>query len=143
MKKKVSIFKKVGLFRFYSKRLKTLSYELENSFNAKVDGASRIYTVINIPSELIEEPYNLKKADIDNLAKNYIRDYSQRLSSYLNSKELIELYDFYDVKKVEKYSYLVIFGFSLFNSVKFLRNVYLSLITLFSLLTILLLYFII
>ena len=44
---------------------------------------------------------------------------------FLDANGLYELYDFYDVEKVDKYSYLLIFGFSLFNSQKFLRNIYL------------------
>jgi hypothetical protein len=73
---------------------------MENNFNARIDNASRIYTVINIPSSLIEEPYNLRKEDIDSIAKNYIKEYSMKLSTFLNQNNLMELYDFYEVKKV-------------------------------------------
>lgn len=131
MKKKLSLWKKFILFRTFSKSIKSVSFELETNFNARIDRASRIYTVLNIPSELIEEPYNLRKEDIDILAKNYIRDYSQKLSVFLNQKNLIELYDFYEVKKVEKYSYLLVFGFSLFNSKTFMRNLYISYFSIF------------
>lgn len=100
--------------------------------NARIDRAFRIYTVINIPSELIEEPYNLRKEDIDSLAKTYLRDYSTKLSGFLNSKGLMELYDFYEITKVEKYSYLIVFGFSLFDSAIFMRNFYITTFTLIS-----------
>jgi hypothetical protein len=129
MKTKLSLLKKVKLFRFYRKTIQNLSFELETTFNARIDGASRIYTVINIPSSLIEEPYNLRKEDIDNLAKNFIRDYSQKISYFLNQNKLMELYDFYEVKKVDKYSYLLVFGFSLFNSQLYLRNFYMTIIS--------------
>ena len=79
---------------------------------------------MNIPAEQIEEPYNLRKSDIDNLAQNYIKDYTSRISRLLNEKGLVELYDFYEIKKVEKYSYLVIFGFSVFNTRDFLWRLY-------------------
>lgn len=124
MRPKISFLKKVKLFLTYRKELRKSSKELLEAFNARVDGASRIYTVLNIKPELIEEPYNLRKEDIDKLAKNYIREYSNELSKFLNSKNLMELYDFYEVKKVEKYSYLLVFGFSLFDSAKFMRNLY-------------------
>jgi hypothetical protein len=125
--KKISFLKKVKLFFFFRKNLNRLKNQLETSFNARVDRASRIYTIINIPSSLIEEPYNLRKEDIDSLAKNYLSDYTRDLSNFLNSNNLMELYDFYEVKKVAKYSYLVIFGFSLFNSVNFLLGYYITL----------------
>ena len=123
--RKVSIFKKISLFLSYIKIIKSLSRDLGTNFGARIDNAYRIYTVLNIPENLIEEPYNLRKADIDNLAKNFMRDYSNQLSRFLNENGLIELYDSYDVEKVDKYSYLMIFGFSLFNTQKFFRNLYL------------------
>lgn len=137
--KKISYIKKIKLFLNYRKNLRKISSQLEQDFNARVDGALRIYTVLNVPIELIEEPYNLRKEDIDKLAKNYISDYSQKLSGFLNSKNLMEMYDYYEVKKVDKYSYLLVFGFSLFDSAIFFRNFYittfiLSLLLLFTLL---------
>ncbi len=109
--RKISYFRKILLFFSFRKTLKKLRNELQDSFNARIDGASRIYTVINIPSSMIEEPYNLRKEDIDSLAKRYIQDYSKSLSFFLNSKQLFELYDYYEIKKVDKYSYLVVFSF--------------------------------
>ena len=113
------------LFFTYRKALGKIKKQLERDFNVRIDKAQRIYTVLNIPSELIEEPYNLRKGDIDVLAQNFIKEYSSQLSRFLDANGLYELYDFYDVEKVDKYSYLLIFGFSLFNSQKFLRNIYL------------------
>jgi hypothetical protein len=121
---KISFFKKISLFVVWRRTINSKKSELLETLNTRVDGSSRLYTVINIPPSLIEEPYNLRKADIDNLAKSYITEYSKGLSNYLNSLELFELYDYYDVKKVGKYSYLIIFGFSLFKSNIFLRNLY-------------------
>ena len=40
----------------------------------RIDNADRLYTVLNIPTNLVEEPYNLRKDDIDKIAQNYIRD---------------------------------------------------------------------
>lgn len=122
--KKISFLKKVRLFYQYCRTLRKYKEELLIKNNARVDRAYRIYTVINIPPSLIEEPYNLRKEDIDSLAKNYIKDYTTELSKSLNQKNLLELYDFYEVKKVEKYSYLLVYGFSLFNSAILLRNLY-------------------
>ncbi len=140
MMKKISLIKKIRLFLSYRKTINKLKFELENNFSARIDNASRIYTVINIPSSLIEEPYNLRKEDIDSLAKTYIKEYTNKLSLYLNQNNLFELYDFYEVKKVEKYSYLLIFGFSLFNSGNFVRNFYIFLTILATLFSILIIF---
>jgi tRNA U38,U39,U40 pseudouridine synthase TruA len=120
--KKVSLFKKMKLYFEFRKVLIKNKAELEEKFNARIDGVSRIYTVLNIPTDLIEEPYNVRKQDIDNLSKQFIRKYSQEISKYLDSIGAIELYDFYQIEKVDKYSYLVVFGFSLFNTDKFARK---------------------
>lgn len=116
MNKNISLIKKIRVFSQFKKILKENSVELENKFNLRIDSANRLYTVINVPPESIGEAYNLKKNDIDRIADNFIREYSKELGGFLNSKGLNELYDFYDLKKVDKYSYLVIVGFSLFRS---------------------------
>jgi len=121
----ISIFKKISLFFTYRKAIRKIEKQLEREFNIRIDGAYRIYTVLNVPSELIEEPYNLRKGDINTLSQNFIKEYSSQLSKFLDSSGLYELYDFYNVEKVDKYSYLLIFGFSLFNSQKVFRNIYL------------------
>jgi hypothetical protein len=122
MKKRIPYFKKVSLYMLWRKTILSKKNELLENFNTRVDGAHRIYTVINLPPELIEEPYNLRKSDIDVMAQTYIKEYASKISVYLNSNNLIELYDYYEVKKVEKYSYLVVFGFSLLKTHIFLRN---------------------
>lgn len=116
MNKNISLLKKIKLFSQFKKTIKINSVELENKFNLRIDSANRLYTVINVPPELIGEAYNIKKSDIDRIADNFIREYSKELAVFLNSKDLNELYDFYDLKKVDKYSYLVVVGFSFFRS---------------------------
>ena len=116
MDKNISLIKKIRIFSQFKKIIKINRVELENKFNLRIDSANRLYTVINVPPEAIGEAYNLKKTDIDRIADNFIREYSKELGAYLNSKELNELYEFYDLKKVDKYSYLVVVGFSLFKS---------------------------
>lgn len=116
MNKNISLLKKLKLFSQFKKTIKTNSVELENKFNLRIDSANRLYTVINVPPELIGEAYNIKKSDIDRIADNFIREYSKELAVFLNSKDLNELYEFYDLKKVDKYSYLVVVGFSFFRS---------------------------
>ena len=123
MANKISFLKKLRIFRDFKKVLKLNRTELQEVFGARVDNAYRIYNVINIPVEEIGEPYNLRKSDIDLIAEKSVRDYSSNISKYLDTKGLQEMYDFYEIKKVDKYSYLIVIGFSLPND-PFRSNIY-------------------
>lgn len=135
--KRINFIKKIKLFLFYRKTIKSISLELESKFNSRIDNISRIYTVLNIPPNLIEEPYNIKKSDIDTISSSFIKEYSSELSKFMNNNGLVELYKFYEMKKVDKYSYLLIFGFSLFNTKKIANRLLIVLIPLLLILTIL------
>ena len=113
---KVNIFKKIYLFFLFRRNLLRSETDLKIQFNIRIDSILRFYTVLNVPGEVIEEPYNLRKSDIDTISRNYIKEYNSQLSQFLNSRGLTELYDLYDMEKVDKYSYLLVFGFSLFNT---------------------------
>jgi hypothetical protein len=136
--KDISFFKKIKLFSTYRKVVSKNRSELSAKFGLRVDNAYRLYTVLNIPEDLIGEAYSLKKSDIDKISENYIKEYSSELSKFLNSKGLKELYDYYQVDKVGKYNYLLVFGFSLFRSNKFYNDIYYKVIPTTVLLSILL-----
>jgi len=121
----MGIFKDLRLFFSYRKAIKKNKVNLEGQFNMRIDNADRLYTVLNIPTNLVEEPYNLRKSDIDAIAQNYIRDYVSELSTYLNSIGVSELYDFYEpIKKVDKYSYLIVIGYKNLDSVEINKILY-------------------
>lgn len=131
----MKLFKNLRLFRYFRKILKVNRVLLEGDYNIRIDNAYRLYTVLNIPEERFEEPYNLRVTDIDTISQTYVRDYIRRLSEFLNSKGLSELYDFYEpVKRVEKYSYLIVIGFKPFNSVKYNNILYFRIIPIITLL---------
>jgi len=142
--KNISLLKKIKLFSLYRKTIKENTTELERNFGLRVDKAQRLYTVLNIPEELIGESFSLKKSDIDRIAENYIKEYFSEVTRFLTSKNLGELFSIYDVKKVDKYSYLVVIGYSLFKSNEYYNKLYwrvypligiISIITTFLLLT--------
>ena len=116
MSKNISLLKKIKIFKEYKKIIKSIKVELENSFGVRIDKAWRMYSVVNIPIEDVGEPYNLKRSDIDKIAESSIKGFSSELGIFLDAKGLKEMYDFYEVQKVDKYSYLLVFGFSLFKS---------------------------
>jgi len=143
MVNKISLYKKIKIFGEFKKVLKLNKTELEQVFGARIDNAYRIYNVLNIPAEVIGEPYNLRKSDIDKVAETSIREYTVKISEYLDSKGLKEMYDFYEIKKVDKYSYLVVLGFTLpndsFRSNKYYDNLRYKVIPTVSVLSIILL----
>ena len=120
----ISFFKKVKEFNSFKRIISDNSSELDRKFNLRIDNASRLYTVLNIPNEVIGEPYNLRKSDIDTIAEKFIKEYSSELGEFLKSKDLTELYTFYEVKKVDKFSYLIVIGYSLFRSDVFYKRLY-------------------
>lgn len=124
MNKKLGFIKKIRLFSSYKKSVKSIKNVLDQNFNIRIDSAYRMYTVLNVPEEIIGEAFSIKKSDIDRISENYIKEYSSELSKFLNKNGLSELFEFYEIKKVDKYSYLIVIGFSLFKSNEFYNKLY-------------------
>lgn len=124
MNNNIFILKKLKLFSLYKKVLKENRDEIEQSFGLRIDKAKRMYTVLNIPEEIIGDAFSLKKSDIDRISENYIKEYSSEITRFLTLKGLGELLSFYEVRKVDKYSYLVIIGYSLFRSNEYYDKLY-------------------
>jgi len=110
----------IKLYYSYKETIKKNKNVLLTKFNIKIDNADRMYTVLNIPTEYFEEPYNLRKSDIDQISEKMITEYSIKLAEYLDSIGLREMYTFYgNVQKVEKYAYLLIIGFKKIDTVDY------------------------
>ena len=124
MNKNVYLTKKISLFKFYKKIIKENSVELERNFGLRIDKAQRMYTVLNIPEEIVGDAFSLKKTDIDRISENYIKEYSSEITRFLASKGLGELLSFYEVRKVDKYSYLIVIGYSMFKSNEYYDKLY-------------------
>ena len=118
----LNIIKKFRLLFTYIKIILNNKSVLNESYKIRYDYIFRLYTVINIPIDLIPDAYDLKKSDIDKLSQSYVSDFMVNISSLLNKIGLIELYVVYDLKKVDKYSYLVVIGFKFLKLEKLFRN---------------------
>jgi hypothetical protein len=118
----VSLFKKIYLFFVFRKNLLKSKVDLKLQFNVRIDNVYRFYTVLNIPEDFFEEPYNIRKTDIDVISSNYIKSFNDRISLFLNTRGLTELYKLYDIEKVDKYSYLFVFGYSLLDTKQIVIN---------------------
>jgi hypothetical protein len=142
--RRISFFKRMKLFRFFKSVVKSNQNELEQKFGVRIDRAYRLYTVLNVPEEVIGEAYVLKKSDVDRIGEAYIKEFSRELGEYLNTKGLNELYDYYSLNKVDKYSWHLVMGFSLFRSNEWYDKLYFRYIpiaSVISLITGLLIYF--
>jgi hypothetical protein len=124
MSNNIFLLKKINLFFFYKKVLKENQSEIEQSFGLRIDKAKRMYTVLNIPEEIIGDAFSLKKSDIDRISENYIKEYTSEITRFFTSRGLGELLSFYEVRKVDKYSYLVVLGYSLFKSNEYYDKLY-------------------
>jgi hypothetical protein len=120
---KPNLFNQIKLFLFFKSTIKNNFLVLNTSLNLRKDISNRLYTVINIPTDAVEPPYNLRTTDINIIAENYIKDYCFNVGKVLDSLGLKELYKIYSISKVDKYSYLVVIGFSLFESDKVYRKI--------------------
>lgn len=143
--KNVGLFKKIRLFKLFKKIVNENKNELNTNFGIRVDRAYRLYTILNIPEELIGDAFSLRKSDIDRISEPYIKEYTNELGSFLNSKGLSEMYDFYELSKEDKLSWKLVIGFKLFKSNEYYNKIYYRLLPislLFAFVLSLLLYFI-
>lgn len=123
---KLSIFKKLKLYRQYKKSLSENKDYLNNNFNIRIDRAYRMYTILNVPPSLIGEEYSLKTSDINRISEPLIKNYTKDFYAFLIRQGLSEIIKRYDIKKVDKYSYLLVFGFSPFKSHYYYNIVYIA-----------------
>ncbi len=124
----INFFKKVKLFFTYSKIVNKNSQILLDNLNLRIDKANRLYTVINIPEELFGEGYLYRKNEIDKISESYIREFTSAASKELIKLGLNELHSIYKIERVDKLSYLIVIGFSLFKSNEFYNNLYYKII---------------
>lgn len=119
---KIGFFKKISLYLTYRKFLLKNKDAFLKTYNLRIDRVNRIYTVVNIPQELFKPPYNIRSSDINKISEPYISEFIKQVSTLLNNSGLNELYKLYDVKKIDKYSYLIVIGFSIFETQKIATN---------------------
>jgi hypothetical protein len=118
---KVSAWRKLKLYLQYRKSIVSNKSLLENA-GLRIDRVKRIYTVVNVPETLFDEVYGMKTADINRVSQSYITEKVREISKMLNGIQLAELYKLYETKKVDRYSYLLVIGFSLLDTKKMADN---------------------
>lgn len=125
---KLSFWKKLSLYFTYRSNLLSNKKNFIEKYNLRIDRVNRIYTVVNIPADAFEEPYNIRTTDINKISEPFIAEYIKQVSITLNTNGLSELFKLYDIQKVDRYSYLIIIGFSLFDTSKMARKIFLRIL---------------
>lgn len=95
-----------------------LNKAMLESLDLRIDRVKRIYTVVNVPETLFDDVYGMKTSDINRVSQSYMTDKIREISRVLNNAQLSELYKLYETRKVDRYSYLLVIGFSLFDTKK-------------------------
>jgi hypothetical protein len=125
---KVSLRRKISLYFSYRNLVIKNRKDFQTKFNLRLDRVNRIYTVVNIPQEIFDEPYTMRTSDINKISEPYITEYIRQISNSLNESGLTELYRLYNIEKVDKFSYLIIIGYSLFDTGEVAKNIFLKIL---------------
>lgn len=120
---KLSLYQKLKLYSDY-RSIIIKNKELLEQSGLRIDRVKRIYTVVNVPESIFDNAYDLLTSDINRVSQSYLTEAVRGISKILNSVGLNELYKIYETRKVDKFSYLIVIGFSLMNTKKAASNLY-------------------
>ena len=112
---KISFWKKISLFFTYRKAIKQSSFLILNEVNLRSDRVGRLYTILNLNSEDILN-YGPKLSS--QIVQKYINDYMSKVDKMFLQLGLNELIGLMEIKKIDELNYLVVFGYSFFNSAR-------------------------
>ena len=106
---------KISLFFTYRKAIKQSSFLILNEVNLRSDRVGRLYTILNLNSEDILN-YGPKLSS--QIVQKYINDYMSKVDKMFLQLGLNELIGLMEIKKIDELNYLVVFGYSFFNSAR-------------------------
>jgi hypothetical protein len=110
--KRISLFKKLRLYRIYSKIVNSNMDKLGNmTLRLHKDRINRLYTVINLNSDV--ETYGV------NLTESKIKDYVSSADTMFGQIGLTEYVKVNKIEKLNETNYLIIFEFKYLNIGKF------------------------
>lgn len=120
----MGLIQNIKLFIAFRRAIRNKKVELLNKFNLRIDYANRLYTVLNIPESIFGEAYVFKKEEISKISEVHIKNYVSDVGKTLSTYGINELFNIYKIERVDKLSYLVVIGFSLFKSTRFYNIIY-------------------
>lgn len=109
----MNIFKKIKLYKIYKDSIQENVEIFKNEFKIDINNWNELYTTISFidaPEEI------LQKIGQDALVEIEIKNYIKNFNTYLTKMNLNELYNLYDITKLNPKEYGVTFGFSLMNN---------------------------
>lgn len=106
----MNLFKKIKFFFVYRRIIKKNKARLEGEFNLRIDKVNRMYTVLNLPEDAVIYGKDL--------SEKYIKKYLSDVDLFSKEIGLSELIGLLNMKQIDKQNYLVVFGYSKFNTAK-------------------------
>jgi hypothetical protein len=106
----MNLFKKIKFFFEYRRIIKKNKARLEGEFNLRIDKVNRMYTVLNLPEDAVIYGKDL--------SEKYIKKYLSDVDLFSKEIGLSELIGLLNMKQIDKQNYLVVFGYSKFNTAK-------------------------
>lgn len=103
--KRMNIFKRISLLRYYRSVLSEHNQELLTTYNLKIDMVSRLYTIWSMP----QEQYNSYG---ETLLKQEVDKYMRKVDQYLQSVGLSELYGVATKERIAENSYRIVIRFA-------------------------------
>lgn len=109
----MNIFKKIKLYKIYKESLKENIEFFKKEFKLEVNNWNELYTTISF----VDAPDKLtQKLGKNALVEIEIKNYIKTFNTYLKQMNLNELYNLYDITKLNSKEYGITFGYSLMNN---------------------------
>ena len=109
----MNIFKRIKLYKIYKESIDENIEHFQNNFKLERNNWDELYTTITFieaPRELVE------KMGEYTIVEKEIKEYIIKFYGYLDLMNLNELYNVYDIKKLNETDYGITFGYSLMNN---------------------------
>ncbi len=119
---KTSLWKKIKFYFEYKKIIKFNLARLQGQFNLRKDRVNRLYTVLNLPEDAAI--YG------NDLSEKYIKKYLADFDSFNKQSGLSQLIGILNIEKIDALNYLIIFGYSGFDTAKIANRIIISIIIL-------------
>lgn len=111
----MNIFKKIKLFKEYKTQVLENAEFFEKKYALEYNNWYELYTTITLkdaPEDLI------KSYGTDSLIQTEVKKYIKNFRTDLQTLNLEEFFNVYEIKKINDYDYGITFGFSLINNRK-------------------------
>lgn len=111
----LNFFNKIKNYFIYLEWIfKKRSY-LDQQFRLRIDNIGRIYTVINMPDDVLKYGTDL--------SINKVQLFVRQVGSYFKQENIYEFIMVRNVKRIDEINYLIVFGFSQIDQLKLVQTI--------------------